>query len=85
VSALSEMKSGENWRRRDVTVSDTSNAITVKLWNELADVVPLEAGDHAIFTNLHVDYYRHQTSVKSNDETEIRVCHVYTLSVINIR
>jgi len=70
--------SGDNWRRREVTASDNRQTITEKLWNELADVIPLDVGDHGVFTNLHVDYYRHQTSVKSNDETEIRVCHVYT-------
>ena len=65
---------GATWSRRDVSMTDGSGAIEMKLWNDDADLVTEEdVGKSVAITNVEVDKYKDSTQIRNTPETRVEV------------
>jgi len=70
---VSEIKEGNGWQRKDITIADSYQQITCKLWNELS-TVQLHVNDTGKFTNVSVHHFNGRVSLNRTDEMKYKVC-----------
>ena len=65
---ISELKEGENWRRRDITIGDRGESFTLKLRNEHSEA-NIRVGQRMLISNASISHYKTTTSINSTPMT----------------
>ena len=60
--------------RKEIKLEGDSRQITVKLWDEHANL-PVKANEFVLIRNLRTATFKGITSLNSTDETAVEVCY----------
>ncbi|XP_064632383.1 uncharacterized protein LOC135490802 isoform X2 [Lineus longissimus] len=72
VKQVSPLKTGANWKRKDVYLEEDGHTMTCKMWNESADTVKEDHINKKLkIENVEVDIYQGQVSLKNTSETSM--------------
>ncbi|XP_064642103.1 uncharacterized protein LOC135496610 [Lineus longissimus] len=72
VTQVSPVQSNKNWRRRDITISQDSQSVRCKLWNEKVDIIQEQHLNKRLkIENLETEHYNQSVSCRNTPETAL--------------